>query len=66
MKIEMEQNVNVMRACNELKLALLASFYLLDFDYPRMQEIGLNVLQHYIFKDTNVLHKTLPIYLSRR
>jgi hypothetical protein len=32
---------------NEAVLALLARFYLLDFDYPRMQEIGLNVLQHF-------------------
>ena len=35
-------------------IALLASFYLLDFDYPRQQENGLLVLQHFLFNDTNV------------
>lgn len=39
---------------NEAALALLASFYLFDFDYPRTQEIGFNVLQYFVFKDTNV------------
>ena len=34
--------------------ALLASFYLLDFDYPRFLEIGLIVVHHYVFKDINV------------
>ena len=38
---------------NEGVFALLASFYLLDFDYPRFLEIGLIVL-HHVFKDINV------------
>ncbi|XP_028416858.1 uncharacterized protein LOC114541069 [Dendronephthya gigantea] len=36
---------------NEGVLALLASFYLLDFDYPRFHEMGLTFLHQYIFKD---------------
>ena len=43
-----------MAKLNEASLALLTSFYLFDFDYPRMQEIGFNVLQYFVFKDTNV------------
>ena len=39
---------------NEGVLALLASFYLFDFDYPQFLDIGLIVLQHYVFKDINV------------
>ena len=49
---------------NEAVLALLARFYLLDFDYPRMQEIGLNVLQHYIIKDTNVPQDIANLFKS--
>ena len=39
---------------HEATIALLASFYLLDFDYPRSQEIGLSILQYFVFKDPNV------------
>ena len=39
---------------NEGVFALLASFYLLDFDYPCFLEIGLIVLHHYVFKNINV------------
>ena len=35
-------------------LALLASFYLLDFDYPRCHEISLTFLQQCTFKDMSV------------
>ena len=38
----------------EAVVAYLATFYLLDFDYPRHHEMGLNVLQYYLFQDTNV------------
>jgi hypothetical protein len=34
---------------NEGVLALLESFYLLNVDYPQFLEIGLIVLQHYVF-----------------
>ncbi|CAB4015058.1 Hypothetical predicted protein, partial [Paramuricea clavata] len=39
---------------NEGVFALLASFYLLDFDYPRFLEIGLFSMHNYVFKDINV------------
>ena len=38
----------------EATVGYLASFYLLDFDYPKMSEVGLNVLQHLIFQDKSV------------
>ena len=39
---------------DEALLALLATFYLLDLDYPRNLEIGLSILQNFIFGDQNV------------
>lgn len=38
----------------EAVVAFLASFYLLDFDYPKQHELGLAVLQVLIFKDYQV------------
>ena len=35
-------------------VALMATFYLLDFDYPKQYEIGMNVLQCFVFEDNNV------------
>ena len=35
-------------------VAFLSLFYLLNFDYPRNQEIGLLMLQHFIFNDKNL------------
>ena len=32
----------------------MVTFYLLDFDYPKQYEIGMNVLQYFIFEDSNV------------
>ena len=34
---------------NEAALALLSGFYLFYFDYPKMEEIGFNILQYYVF-----------------
>jgi len=39
---------------DEGMLALLASFYLLDFDYLRHHEIGLTFMQQLVFEDMNV------------
>lgn len=36
---------------DEAAVAFLASFYLLDFDYPKQFEVGLNMLQYFVFKD---------------
>jgi hypothetical protein len=38
----------------EAVVAFLAAFYLLDIDYPKCHEIGMNVLQYCIFEDKNV------------
>ncbi len=38
----------------EAIIVLLSTFYLMDLDYPRAQEMGLSVLQYVVFKDTNV------------
>ena len=35
-------------------VAFMATFYLLDFDYPKQFEIGMNVLQYFVFEDSNV------------
>ena len=35
-------------------MGFLAAFYLLDFDYPKHNEIGMNILQYFIFKDKNI------------
>ena len=35
--------------------AYTAKFYLLDFDYPKQYEIGMNVLQYFVFEDSNEL-----------
>ena len=35
-------------------VAFIATFYLLDFDYPKQQEIAINILQYFIFEDSNV------------
>ena len=45
---------NEVEKLNEGVLALLGCFYLLDFDYPRFLEIGLNIFHYLIFKDTDV------------
>jgi hypothetical protein len=38
----------------EAVVAFLAAFYLLDVDYPKCHEIGMNLLQYFIFEDKNV------------
>ena len=38
----------------EAVVAFMGTFYLLDFDHPKFFEIGLNVLQYFIFQDSNV------------
>lgn len=42
------------RSIKEATVGYLASFYLLDFDYPKCFEIGMNMLQRVIFKDERV------------
>lgn len=37
----------------EATVGFLASFYLLDFDYTKQNEIGMNMLQYFVFNDTN-------------
>lgn len=37
----------------EAVVAFIATFYLLDFDYPKRYEIAMNVLQYFIFEDNN-------------
>ena len=39
----------------EATIAYLASFYLLDFDYPKSYEVGLCILQQITFQDENIL-----------
>ena len=38
----------------EATVSYLASFYLVDFDYPKWCEIGLNILQKITFEDHRV------------
>ena len=38
----------------EATVAYLASFYLLDFDYPKSCEVGLCILQRITFQDENI------------
>jgi hypothetical protein len=38
----------------EAVVAFLAAFYLLDIDYFKCHEIGMNVLQYCVFEDMNV------------
>ena len=38
----------------EAVVAFLAAFYLLDVDYPNCHEIGVNLLEYFIFEDKNV------------
>ena len=38
----------------QVVVAFLATFYLLDFDYPRNYEIGLSIMQYYVFEDKHV------------
>jgi hypothetical protein len=38
----------------EAVVAFLASFYLMDFDYPKQHELGLAVLQVLVFKDNRI------------
>lgn len=42
------------KSIGEATVGYLASFYLLDFDYPKSCEIGLNMLQTIIFEDQRV------------
>ena len=42
------------RLLPEAVVAFMATFYLLDFDYPKQYEVGMNVLQYFIFEDSNV------------
>ena len=39
---------------SEATVGFLAAFYLLDFDYPKHNEIGMNILQYFIFKEKNI------------
>ena len=39
---------------SEATVGFLAAFYFLDFDYPKHNEIGMNILQYFIFKDKNI------------
>ena len=32
----------------------MATYYLLDFDYPKQYEIGMNMLQYFVLEDNNV------------
>ena len=51
----------------EAVVAFMATFYLLDFDYPKFFEVGLNVLQYFIFQDSNVpkdIAQTFNMYLA--
>ena len=38
----------------EAVVAFIATFYLLDFDYPKQYEISMNIIQYFIFEDSNV------------
>ena len=51
-----------MEKINECFVALLASFYLFDFDYPRSHDITLHLLQHCIFKDMNIPQDIAPAF----
>ena len=42
------------RVLPEAVVAYMATYYLLDFDYPKQYEIGMNVLQYFISEDSNV------------
>ena len=39
---------------SEATVGFLAAFYFLDFDYPKHNEIGMNILQYFIFKNKNI------------
>ena len=39
----------------EAVVAFLAVFYLLDYDYPKHWEIGMNMFQYFVFEDRNPL-----------
>ena len=39
---------------SEATVGFLAAFYFLDFDYPKHNEIGMNIFQYFIFKDGNI------------
>ena len=41
-------------------IAYLASYYVLDFDYPKNLELGLSVLQYFCFED-----KATPVDVAK-
>ena len=51
---------------NEGVFALLASFYLLDFDYSRFLEIGLIVLHIIMYLKTLMCLKMLLVHFSQQ
>ena len=42
------------RQLSEAVVAFMSTFHLFDFDYPKQYEINMNILQYFIFKDSNV------------
>ena len=49
---------------SEATVGFLAAFYFLDFDYPKHNEIGMNMLQYFIFKDKNIQYLKTLLLLS--
>lgn len=46
----------------EAVVAFLSSFYLLDFDYPTQNEIGMTILQVFVFNDNRIPEDiTIPV-----
>ena len=45
-------------------LAYIGVFYLMDFDYPSMFEIGLTTLHYLFFNDQNIPADILPTFTA--
>lgn len=39
---------------DEMVVAYLASYYLLDFEYPKQHVFGLSILHYFVFKDQEI------------
>ena len=44
---------------HEAIVGYFATFYLLDYDYPKQLEVGLHMLHHYVFVKTTTPAKAL-------